>query len=1297
MNEHQAAIDHLRDRIARDPHNLELQDELLVHLRALKLRPQVIESLRGICSAAPDRLLERLQLGQYLEVRGEVGAAAHAFDACIEVIDRCPRFNHALIAHFLLNAQIGSDAGANATRLIRLAAAIDDFEPRDRTENQTQVISRIRLDFARRRREDFLAGITELDNRWPKDQIRRQLSAAAARWGDPDFPHVGPAKVFVIGLSRTGTSSVDAALRQCGLRSLHWVQKLTGTLPDDVDLQLFDAFSDINISADFEALAAAHPDARFIWTQRPIEHWLPSIEDHYLNYSGVSRPAQLLSPSYAGNYAGRAGQIHGSLYAHHETWAHAYQAHEERVETFFGAERPERLLRIDVTSGTGWGPLVEFLGVPQPDKPFPHINTSLRRDLRHGAEEGLDLAGKKLPDRPPATDTAVDRDYTAKAEALFESLLADRPQGVGGLISLARWAHKEGDWKTSAELWRTVRNTHPNHTQADHWRRNEIDCLLRAGRWLDAREAAEQTWSDNELLQAYQAATRNVADGTHDQLSFDHVLIITYGRSGSTLLQGILNSINGLLVRGENANAFFSFFEATRQFQVVRNHRRDPHNLLSHKAWFGAATLTPEVVMSALRDAARQILLADAADDPAVTAVGFKEIRYADLDKDLPDYLSFLDELFPNAAFIINTRDHSDTSQSAWWADQDASDVRATLERTEAHFRTFADGRSNCFEISYADITERGAKLRELFAFLGAPYSDARLDTIFAVPHSYSPNRSSFADLPTHPSEEHPRRSVAVGGFSVMLDAMVSAALDELRASPNDPGLLEKMARFMDSDEVWDTLRFEDLDNRRIINHYIKILLQISDFERVDALIDRLRERNPNGNHTALRIWLLDAQNRRPEALALALEEFRSNPDDANRVANVLEQCDEMLWRDPADNVEPLAHELLDHVLAGARNEVRLVASAIRIAVALSRDDDAFSLLESPVVTQYPHEFDVMQAWAAHRRGDVDTARQIVDQICATGSIPQVRPVRDGELTRIDTRPMVLDADNIRVLTVIRNERWRLPWFLDYYRALGVDEFYFVDNDSNDGSLEYLREQPDVRLFHTDTSYREGRSGVVWLNHLMNLFTAGWNVYVDVDEALVFPDIEVHGLRGLTDHMDRHGHDLACGQMVDMFRVETPGESFTDSVDDFITTYPLFDSTYTRTPNIRCPYYFTVGGICRLAGAGETQTKTPVLRAGRNIKLLASSHAVTPGIISDVDLGLLHFKLAGDFRRHFAEDGTVNNRIDGCQDRYRTYADFFADWTATKQTLDWSTIGRYENSHTLVQHGLIAPLPQSFT
>ena len=59
----------------------------------------------------------------------------------------------------------------------------------------------------------------------------------------------------------------------------------------------------------------------------------------------------------------------------------AYEAHNAAVRA---AVPPERL--VDYRAGDGWEPLCKALGVPVPDAPFPHVNST--EDFR--AMTGLD-------------------------------------------------------------------------------------------------------------------------------------------------------------------------------------------------------------------------------------------------------------------------------------------------------------------------------------------------------------------------------------------------------------------------------------------------------------------------------------------------------------------------------------------------------------------------------------------------------------------------------------------------------------------------------------------------------------------------------------------------------------------------------------------------------------------------------------------------------------------------------------------------------------------------------------------
>ena len=103
----------------------------------------------------------------------------------------------------------------------------------------------------------------------------------------------------------------------------------------------------------------------------------------------------------------------------------------------------------------------------------------------------------------------------------------------------------------------------------------------------------------------------------------------------------------------------------------------------------------------------------------------------------------------------------------------------------------------------------------------------------------------------------------------------------------------------------------------------------------------------------------------------------------------------------------------------------------------------------------------------------------------------------------------------------MRNERTRLPYFLSYYRNLGVSAFLVVDNESDDGSREYLEAQEDVSLWSTAASYKRARFGVDWVNWLLTRHGHNhWILSVDVDEFLVYAHIETRGLRALTDWLD---------------------------------------------------------------------------------------------------------------------------------------------------------------------------------
>jgi hypothetical protein len=140
------------------------------------------------------------------------------------------------------------------------------------------------------------------------------------------------------------------------------------------------------------------------------------------------------------------------------------------------------------------------------------------------------------------------------------------------------------------------------------------------------------------------------------------------------------------------------------------------------------------------------------------------------------------------------------------------------------------------------------------------------------------------------------------------------------------------------------------------------------------------------------------------------------------------------------------------------------------------------------------------------------------------------------ELSSVVNRTKAIKPGDILLFCTQRNEAIRLPYFLQYYRDMGVNHFIFVDNDSDDGSISYLQDQPDVSLWHTRASYKRSRFGVDWLNWLQCKYGHGhWTLVVDPDEFLVYPFCDTRPLRALTDWLDASSIRSFSAMILDMY------------------------------------------------------------------------------------------------------------------------------------------------------------------
>ncbi|MDG4675988.1 sulfotransferase [Shinella sp. 838] len=221
------------------------------------------------------------------------------------------------------------------------------------------------------------------------------------------------------------------------------------------------------------------------------------------------------------------------------------------------------------------------------------------------------------------------------------------------------------------------------------------------------------------------------APSKHDP--YRYVFIFTYGRSGSTLLMGYLNSLPGFCIRGENYNALAHLCNFYRSAKETKGQVAKKSMLAVHP-WYGADLIKPDEMRSTLR----KIFVESILNPPADTkVVGCKEIRINWNEiKDFDAFLSDVTEVFGDVKIIFNHRDILATSKSSWW--KDTAHSYATIRSMDQRLRDNAFAASpNAFHVEYEELVKGPEHARKLTEFLGVPFDPETYKKVMETRHSY--------------------------------------------------------------------------------------------------------------------------------------------------------------------------------------------------------------------------------------------------------------------------------------------------------------------------------------------------------------------------------------------------------------------------------------------------------------------------------------------------------------------------------------------------------------------------------
>jgi hypothetical protein len=231
--------------------------------------------------------------------------------------------------------------------------------------------------------------------------------------------------------------------------------------------------------------------------------------------------------------------------------------------------------------------------------------------------------------------------------------------------------------------------------------------------------------------------------------------------------------------------------------------------------------------------------------------------------------------------------------------------------------------------------------------------------------------------------------------------------------------------------------------------------------------------------------------------------------------------------------------------------------------------------------------------------------------------------------------PRPLTPSDLPLVFPARNDRAILPSLLAHYRRLGVTRFICVDDRSDDGTREFLCEQPDVDVYQANVRFQAALAGRFWRMMLFRRYGMNrWYVSIDTDEFMIYQDHNRVGLAELARILERRGIWRLPAPMIDAY----PAGRLTDAAFDgrdgrmpWQVAGLIDGSDYTVRRGTRA--LSVEGGVRRrLFGVKQELIKYPLIYWTERCGYAHSIHQPLPfgANLAPIYAVLLHFKFFAD-------------------------------------------------------------------
>ena len=214
--------------------------------------------------------------------------------------------------------------------------------------------------------------------------------------------------------------------------------------------------------------------------------------------------------------------------------------------------------------------------------------------------------------------------------------------------------------------------------------------------------------------------------------NLQHLFVLCYGRTGSTVVQRYLNTFSGYSIRGERKGVLNALSKAAAQVRReislgkksdIAKGVRSPH--------YGISEVSFDNFSSALANAFTRECLRPSSDtrvcgfkDVSVAADTLSEIEFRDL-------MTFIFGSFRTPRVVFLTRNHDEVAKSGWWKDLNPDDVQTIVESTNKRFQSIChENPDRTLIIDYSEFKDEPKGLRRLAEWLGERVDENALTDI---------------------------------------------------------------------------------------------------------------------------------------------------------------------------------------------------------------------------------------------------------------------------------------------------------------------------------------------------------------------------------------------------------------------------------------------------------------------------------------------------------------------------------------------------------------------------------------